>query len=54
MIASGLAAKKVPHLMATLLPSEQYGDSSHPLPEGYAMMAAELWSDPGFRAVMEK
>ena len=50
MIASSLTAMQIPHLMAAVLPSEQYGDSSHPLPEGYRAMAAELWADAAFRA----
>ena len=50
MIASSLTAKRIPHLIADVLPSEQYGDASHPLPEGYARLAAMLWDDPSFHA----
>jgi hypothetical protein len=48
MIAASLTAKQVPHLMVAVLPSEQYGDASHPLPEGYRAMADELWGDAEF------
>jgi len=37
---------------ATLLPSEQYADASHPLGEGYAMLATELAKDGAFRAFL--
>jgi hypothetical protein len=49
MIAKSLTAKQIPHVIAAVLPSEQYGDASHPLPEGYRAMAAELWGNPSFQ-----
>jgi hypothetical protein len=34
--------------MVSLLPSELYGDASHPLDQGYAMIAEELANTPAF------
>jgi len=33
------------------LPTEQYGDASHPLAEGYKQLAHQLTNDPFFRSV---
>ena len=43
-----LTEQKVPHYMAVLLPSEEYADGSHPLAEGYARLAGQVWKDQGF------
>jgi hypothetical protein len=47
-IAAWLEAQQVPHLVPPPLPSEQYGDASHPLAEGYAGLARQLQEDPFF------
>jgi hypothetical protein len=41
-IAAWLEAQQVPHVVPPPLPSEQYGDASHPLAEGYAALARQL------------
>jgi hypothetical protein len=48
-IAAWLREKKIPHLVPSPLPSEQYGDASHPLAEGYRAIAQQLAKDPFFR-----
>jgi hypothetical protein len=48
-IAAWLRAKGVPHAVPPPLPSELYGDASHPLAEGYAQLARMLADDPFFR-----
>jgi hypothetical protein len=53
-IAAWLKEKQVPHLVPAALPSEQYGDASHPLAEGYELLARELLADPGFRAAVAR
>ena len=47
-IATGAArATEVP---PAALPTDFYGDASHPLPEGYRTMAAQLLKDGAFTA----
>jgi len=41
-IVDWLKAQGVPHLVASVLPSETYADASHPLDRGYALWAREL------------
>jgi hypothetical protein len=41
-IAAWLQAEGIPHLVPEPLPSELYGDASHPLAEGYAQLARQL------------
>jgi len=41
-IEAWLRERKIPYLAPALLPSEQYGDASHPLSAGYALLAKEL------------
>jgi len=48
-IADWLTQRGVPHLIAPLLPSHLYADASHPLSEGYALLADELLACEGFR-----
>jgi hypothetical protein len=50
MIAAWLGEKQVPHAVLPPLPSEQYGDASHPLPEGYKQLARQLAKEPFFRS----
>ncbi|MBN1343700.1 MAG: SGNH/GDSL hydrolase family protein [Phycisphaerae bacterium] len=47
-IAAWLAEQDVPHIVPPTLPSELYADASHPLGEGYALLAKEVYRDPGF------
>ena len=43
-IAAWLTANEIPHMVAEVLPSKEYGDLSHPLPGGYELLAQHLWS----------
>ena len=47
-VGSWLAERKIPHCMASLLPSEEYADGSHPLADGYARLARQLFEDREF------
>jgi hypothetical protein len=47
-ITAWLQAQQIPHAAPDSLPSEQYGDASHPLANGYARLAEVLWTDPIF------
>jgi hypothetical protein len=49
---SWLAEQKIPYCMATLLPSEEYADGSHPLADGYARLARQVSEDKQFAAFM--
>jgi hypothetical protein len=41
-IEAWLRERKIPYVVPAPLPSEQYGDASHPLSAGYALLAKEL------------
>jgi hypothetical protein len=47
-----LTENRIPHLMAAPLAAELYADSSHPLAEGYAILAQQLTADPAFEAAV--
>ena len=47
-----LTESRIPHLMAAPLGAELYADSSHPLAEGYALLAQQLTADPAFEATV--
>jgi hypothetical protein len=49
-IAAWLRKKNVPHALPPVLPTEQYGDASHPLAEGYEHLAHQLANEPFFRS----
>jgi hypothetical protein len=51
-IGQWLTENRVPHLVATPLPTNLYADSSHPLADGYALLAQQLVNDPAFQAVI--
>jgi len=53
-IAAWLDQEAIPHYMAPLLPSELYGDASHPLSEGYALLAANLLDEGVFQQFLTK
>ncbi|MCL5098166.1 MAG: hypothetical protein M1608_11695 [Candidatus Omnitrophica bacterium] len=44
-----LAQNQVRHLVPRTLSSELYADASHPLTQGYARLAGELYAEPSFR-----
>jgi hypothetical protein len=48
-IGKWLADTGIPHLLPEALPSELYADASHPLTEGYALLAKRLWSEKTLR-----
>lgn len=49
-IAAWLEEKQVLHAAPSPLPSEHYGDASHPLAEGYKLLAQQLVKEPYFRS----
>jgi hypothetical protein len=49
-ISAWLQAEQVAHVVPAPLPSAQYGDASHPLAAGYALLARQLLEDPAFRS----
>lgn len=44
-----LDAENLPNVAPEVLPSDLYGDTSHPLTDGYALLAKRLYEQPGFR-----
>lgn len=53
-IADWLAKNQVQHVVPDTLPSALYADASHPLTEGYQMLATSLYGDPAFRKWLEE
>ena len=49
-IADWLRKNNIPHYMPDALPSEFYSDASHPLAEGYTLLAEQLFEDESFRS----
>jgi hypothetical protein len=47
-ISAWLREKRISHAVPPPLTREQYGDASHPLPEGYQEIARQLIKDPFF------
>ncbi|GAH69010.1 unnamed protein product, partial [marine sediment metagenome] len=45
-----LRQNNVPYYMPPALPSDLYVDASHPLSEGYAMLAKQLFENKSFRS----
>ncbi len=45
-----LRQNNVPYYMPEALPGELYSDASHPLSEGYAMLAKQLFENESFRS----
>lgn len=48
-IAAWFAQHEVPHLLPELLPSALYADASHPLTEGYELLAKNIYRDGTFQ-----
>jgi len=48
-----LQEHEVPHYVAPVLPSEMYADTSHPLAEGYRLLAEWLGQDVAFREFVD-
>jgi len=49
-IKAWLRQNNVPYYMPEVLPGELYSDASHPLSEGYEMLAKELFENESFRS----
>jgi hypothetical protein len=49
-----LLKNQVPHLTPELLPSALYADASHPLTEGYELLAKHIYSDTSFQKWLQK
>lgn len=49
-IAAWLKENRVPVVAPSPLPSELYADASHPLTDGYKLLAAQLYADPVFQS----
>ncbi|MCK5850416.1 MAG: hypothetical protein KAH23_05825 [Kiritimatiellae bacterium] len=47
-IGARLKEKNIPYFLPSPLPSEKYADSSHPLSEGYEMLAGEILKNDAF------
>jgi hypothetical protein len=48
-IAAWLAENRIPHVAPETLPSALYADASHPLTEGYALLAKRISADLTFQ-----
>jgi hypothetical protein len=48
-IAAWLTARHVAHVVPSPLPSDLYADASHPLTDGYALLALRICREPVFR-----
>lgn len=51
-IVAWLAKNQIPHVAPELLPSTLYADASHPLTEGYQLLAKRLYHDSVFQKWM--
>jgi hypothetical protein len=49
-VVAWLKEHGIAHLAPRPLPTELYADASHPLTEGYQLLARQLWSDPEFKS----
>ena len=52
-IAAWLADHRIPRVVPETLPSELYADASHPLTDGYRLLAERLYQDPAFQGWLE-
>jgi hypothetical protein len=53
-VTAWLGQNNIPHVIPELLPSDLYADASHPLTEGYALLAQQLEQTPAFREWLGK
>ncbi len=51
-IVAWLQERQIPYTAPEPLPSDLYGDASHPLAAGYALLARQLLEQPSFRAMV--
>ena len=52
-IAAWLEQNRIPAVVPDTLPSELYADASHPLTQGYELLAKRIYADGGFRKWLE-
>ena len=48
-IDAWLKENQIPHVVPETLPSQLYADASHPLTEGYQLLAKQLYANDSFR-----
>ena len=48
-VASWLTTNKVPHVVPETLPSLLYADASHPLTQGYELLAKQIYQGEAFQ-----
>jgi hypothetical protein len=48
-VAAWLTQNQIPHVIPETLPSALYADASHPLTEGYQLLAKRIFEDQAFR-----
>jgi lysophospholipase L1-like esterase len=53
-VSAWLTENKVPHLVPELLPSLLYADASHPLTDGYALLAKKTLASEDFQSWMKR
>ena len=53
-VAAWLQESKIPHIVAELLPSPLYADASHPLTDGYALLAKRTLASEDFQSWMKR
>ncbi len=51
--AAWLEKNKIPHFVPPPLPAEHYVDASHPIGEGYALLARQILQEPLFAALVK-
>ena len=49
-ISEWLKQNQIPNAIPETLPSELYADGSHPLTQGYQLLAKEIYADPQFQS----
>ena len=49
-VGAWLDSQQIAHAIPEPLPSELYGDASHPLPAGYEKLAHQLFDEPTFKS----
>ena len=52
-ITDWLTANKVPDIVPETLPTDLYADDSHPLTDGYALLAQHIYQNPDFHKWLE-
>jgi hypothetical protein len=52
--AAWLEENEIPHFVPPTLPAEYYVDASHPIGEGYALLARQILDQPAFREIAGK